>query len=53
MDPEIAGMHHYRYCEVNELVCWLRNTVRDITAHRFTLVLGSNVKTILKTLSLL
>ncbi|XP_032453361.1 uncharacterized protein LOC100115374 isoform X2 [Nasonia vitripennis] len=48
VDPEIAGSQHYRYCEVNELVCWLRDTVIDNTAHRYTSELGARVSAVLK-----
>ena len=48
VNPEVAASQHYRYCEVKELVCWLRDTVRDRTAHRFTETLGYRVMEILK-----
>ncbi|KAJ8680018.1 hypothetical protein QAD02_015805 [Eretmocerus hayati] len=47
VDPHIAALHHYRYCEVNELVCWLRDSVVDETAHRFTRELARRVVAIL------
>ncbi|XP_023315301.1 uncharacterized protein LOC106648567 [Trichogramma pretiosum] len=46
VEPEIAGVHHYRYCEVNESVCFLRGTELDKSALKYVLPLGRRVNAI-------
>ncbi|XP_023248024.1 beta-1,4-galactosyltransferase galt-1-like isoform X2 [Copidosoma floridanum] len=48
VDPDTALSHHYRFCEVNELVCWLRKTTVDRAAHKYTKVLRPRVAAVLR-----
>ncbi|XP_046621934.1 uncharacterized protein LOC124305940 [Neodiprion virginianus] len=43
VDVQVAASQHYRSCETNIETCWLRQTVKDTSAHKFTAALGERV----------